>query len=181
MKALTFFLSLLIVAGVNYEAAAQYSRNSNNYGDRGYTASSNAPSRYNAGYYRNGDRNVTRAERRRYQNDLVRLADRLDDLEFNLQLRRDALDGRGIRRTRRFYDSNSPNRLLSIRELQNWDARLERRANRLYNWERDILRAERRRGNNRGNRGGGRNGNRNNGGNRGGGNGGGSYCPPGWG
>lgn len=182
MKALTFFLSLLIVAGVNYEAAAQYSRNSNNRGGE-YTASSSSPSRNNSSYYHNADRNVTRAERRRFQNDLVRRADRLDDLEYNLQFRSAALDGRGIRRTRGIVRSNRPNGLLSIRELRSWDVRLDRKANRLRALERDIIRAERRRGNNRGgSRGGNRGNNRNNGGNRGGGsNGGGSYCPPGWG
>jgi len=181
MKALTFFLSLLIVVGVNYEASAQYSRNSNN-GGGGYTASANSNSRNSSDYYRSSNRNATRSERRRFQNDLVRYADRLDNLEYNLQFRSDALDGRGIRNSRRFR-SNRPNGLLTIRELRNWEVRLDRRANRLRNWERDLLRAERRRGNNRrGTRGGNRGNNRNNGGNRGGGgNGGGGYCPPGWG
>ncbi|MFK8056707.1 MAG: hypothetical protein AB8F78_11360 [Saprospiraceae bacterium] len=183
MKALTFFLSLLIVAGVNYEATAQYSRNSNN-GGGGYTASSNSNSRNSSNYYRNSNRNLTRVERRRFQNDLVRTADELYNWEYRLERRSAALDGRGIRTSRRDNRPQRPYGLLSTRELRSWEARLDRKANRLETFERDILRAERRRGNNRGgNRGGGRNngGGTRGGGNSGGGNGGGTYCPPGWG
>ncbi len=179
MKALTFFLSLLILAGVKYEANAQYSRR--NYDGGSYASTSNANSRNSSDYYRSSTRNMTRSERRRFQNDLVRWSDDLYNLEYNLERRNAALNGRGIRVSRRDRPSR-PYGLLSTRELRSWEVRLDRKANRLRAFERDILRAERRRGNNRGgSRGEGRNGTRNNGGNRGGGNGGGGMCPPGWG
>ena len=168
MKALTFFLSLLILAGVNYEANAQYSRRSNTGGV--YASNTNSNSRNSDAYNRGDNRNATRFERRRFQNDLIRRADRLDNLEYNLQNRQNALDGRGVRRSRNNFRSNSPRRLLSQRELFAWEIRLDRKSRRLASLERDILRAERRRGNNRrGTRGG----NRNSRGNNQGG-----YCPP---
>ena len=175
MKALTFFLSLLILAGVNYEADAQYSRRSNTGGV--YASNTNANSRnsdtYTRGTNRGDFRNATRSERRRFQNNLVRRADRLDNLEYNLQVRQEALNGRGIRRSRANFRSNNPRGLLTLLELITWENRLNRKARRLAILERDILRAERRRGNNRRNS---RGGNRNTRGNNGG-----DYCPPGWG
>jgi hypothetical protein len=135
MKALTFFLSMIILAGVNFEAHAQ-SRTRNNDGD---VYVSDVYDNFDRG----NDRNSAINERRRFQDDLIRRADRLDNLEYNLQARLDALNGFGFRGSRGVLRSNVPDGLLSYDELLAWENRLNRQSRRLNSLQRDIVRTQR--------------------------------------
>ena len=135
MKALTFFFSLVILAGLNFEAQAQ-NQNRNNDAD---VFVSDGDDNFDRGNTDNFDYD----ERLRFQNNLSRRADRLDNLQYNLEARRDALNGFGFRRSRGVIRSYNPSELLSYQDLLAWETRLNRQARRLSSLERDILRTQR--------------------------------------
>lgn len=144
--------------GSDYRAGGDVYARGSRYGDARYGA----------------DRRLSRRERARYQQRLEQRAEGLDDRAARLERREARLDGRRPRANRAPSRRQYTGRLLSTRELYDWDARLDRRAYRLRDRADDIARRERRADRRRGNRG---RGNGRGNGNRGGG---GDYCPPGW-
>jgi len=182
MKALTFFLSLLMTLGLSSVAEAQYTRNNyeDNRDDDYYASNTSSASRYgdtrantrtDRRADRRTDRRLDRRQRVRYQRELEDRAS--DQHNWSLQLdRRIAIaEGRRVRPNRAATRYRAPNRLLRSDELYAWDKKLVRQATLLQSRERRVQRLERqRRPNNRN-----RNRNRNRGRQTGGG-----MCPPGW-